>query len=55
MSQERLTKLQCTVATCTQVNYFTQKNKKKLHQAGKLELSKFCPYCGKHTPHKEVK
>ncbi|MFA5994863.1 MAG: 50S ribosomal protein L33 [Patescibacteria group bacterium] len=53
MSQERLTKLECK--ECKTTNYYTQKNKKKLHQAGKLELKKHCPQCGKHTPHKEIK
>lgn len=53
MSQDRLTKLECTV--CGQTNYFTEKNKKKLQQAGKLELKKHCPECGTHTVHKEIK
>jgi large subunit ribosomal protein L33 len=43
--------LQCT--QCKRRNYSTTKNKKK--QTEKLELSKFCPFCRKHTPHKEVK
>lgn len=53
MSQDRLTKLECT--ECKRINYYTQKNKKKLQQAGKLELKKHCPHCGKHEPHKEIK
>ena len=53
MSQERLTKLECT--ECKNINYYTQKNRKKLHNAGKLELNKFCPKCVKHQLHKEIK
>ena len=53
MSQERLTKLECT--ECKTVNYYTQKNKKKLNNAGKLEMKKHCPKCTKHTLHKEIK
>ncbi|MFH0791305.1 MAG: 50S ribosomal protein L33 [Candidatus Omnitrophota bacterium] len=43
--------LECTV--CKNRNYTTSKNK-KLHQE-RLEISKFCPFCHKHTPHKEIK
>lgn len=43
--------LQCT--TCKRKNYSTTKNKKK--QQGKLEVKKYCPFCRKHEPHKEVK
>jgi large subunit ribosomal protein L33 len=41
--------LECTV--CGARNYVTGKNKKK--QKGKMEASKYCPKCRKHTPHKE--
>ncbi len=51
MSQERLTKLECTV--CKRVTYQTQKNKKTLQN--RLELKKHCKFCGKHTTHKETK
>jgi len=43
--------LQC--GTCKRKNYSTTKNKKK--QQGKLEVKKYCPWCRKHEPHKEVK
>lgn len=43
--------LQCT--ECKRKNYVTTKNKKK--SKGKIELKKYCPYCRKHTVHKEVK
>lgn len=50
MSQETLIKLECT--ECKKVNYHSQKNSKI---KGRLELSKFCKHCDKHTPHKETK
>jgi large subunit ribosomal protein L33 len=43
--------LQC--ADCKQRNYVTMKNKKTT--TGKLEFSKFCPFCRKHTAHKETR
>jgi len=43
--------LACT--ECKQRNYNKTKNKK--NTLGKLELKKFCRFCGKHTPHKETK
>ncbi|MAG28873.1 50S ribosomal protein L33 [bacterium] len=51
MSQDRLTKLECT--ECKRVTSHTFKNKKKLQT--RLELKKFCKWCKKHTPHKETK
>ena len=38
---------------CKRKNYTTTKNKKT--NTDKLELSKFCGHCRKHTPHKEGK
>jgi len=43
--------LQCTA--CKERNYSTTKNRKRTTE--RLELSKFCRRCRKHTPHKEVK
>ncbi|MBM3311102.1 MAG: 50S ribosomal protein L33 [Candidatus Aminicenantes bacterium] len=43
--------LACSV--CKRRNYSTTRNKKK--QTDRLETGKFCPFCRKHTPHKEVK
>jgi large subunit ribosomal protein L33 len=43
--------VQCTV--CKERNYSTTKNRKTTPD--RLELSKFCRRCRKHTPHKEVK
>ena len=43
--------LACT--DCKRRNYNTTRNKKK--QTEKLEMSKYCRFCRKHTPHKESK
>ncbi len=43
--------LECTV--CKNRNYTGKKNKKKNQE--KLELKKYCRFCRKHTPHKEIK
>ncbi|MGB8951756.1 MAG: 50S ribosomal protein L33 [Candidatus Aminicenantales bacterium] len=43
--------LQCT--ECKRRNYSNTRNKKT--QTNRLELKKFCPFCRKHTLHKEVK
>jgi len=38
---------------CHNRNYNSTKNKKNV--TGRLELSKFCRFCRKHTLHKETK
>ena len=43
--------LQCT--ECKRRNYATTKNKKRT--TGKLEFSKYCRWCRKHTNHKETR
>jgi large subunit ribosomal protein L33 len=43
--------LECT--ECKRRNYATEKNKR--NTTGKLELRKYCPWCDRHTAHKEVK
>jgi large subunit ribosomal protein L33 len=50
MAREQIT-LQCT--ECKRKNYTSMKNKKTTTE--RLELSKFCPFCRKHHPHKEIK
>ncbi|HHQ47662.1 MAG TPA: 50S ribosomal protein L33 [Acidobacteria bacterium] len=42
--------LQCT--ECKRRNYSGTRNKKQ--QTAKLQLKKYCPFCRKHTLHKEV-
>ena len=51
ISHERHHPLACS--ECKRRNYSTTKNKKKTTE--RLELSKFCRFCRKHTPHKETK
>jgi large subunit ribosomal protein L33 len=43
--------LACT--ECRRRNYSSTKNKKKTTE--RLEMSKFCPFCRKHTAHRETK
>ncbi|MDR0943862.1 MAG: 50S ribosomal protein L33 [Ruminococcus sp.] len=43
--------LSCT--ECKERNYNTKKNKK--NDPERLEMSKYCPRCRKHTAHKETK
>jgi large subunit ribosomal protein L33 len=43
--------LACT--DCKRRNYSTTKNRRKSSE--RLEFSKFCRACRKHTPHKESK
>jgi len=51
MKKENIIKLQCTV--CKHINYYAHKNKKTVER--KLEFNKYCPWCKKHTLHKEAK
>jgi len=50
MSQDNLIKMECT--ECKRIGYYSSKNKKL---KTRIELSKFCRWCKKHTPHKETK
>jgi large subunit ribosomal protein L33 len=43
--------LACT--ECKQRNYNTTKNKQ--NQSDRIEFKKYCPFCKKHTLHKETK
>ena len=43
--------LACT--ECKQRNYITKKNKK--NDPDRIEMSKYCKFCRKHTPHNETK
>ena len=38
---------------CKRRNYSTRKNKRNTTE--RLELSKYCPWCRKHTAHRETK
>jgi large subunit ribosomal protein L33 len=48
--KKKRVKLVCTI--CKKSSYYTNKTKAVEE---KIELSKFCKFCKKHTPHKEVK
>ncbi|MGB9553099.1 MAG: 50S ribosomal protein L33 [bacterium] len=43
--------LECT--ECKRRNYTTTKNKQ--NDPNRLELKKYCPFCRKHTLHKETR
>jgi len=43
--------LACT--ECKHRNYITRKNRR--NDPDRLELSKFCPFCRKHQPHRETR
>ena len=49
-TKERYVFLVCV--TCSNRNYTTHKRQKAIY---KLEKSKFCRFCRKHTAHKEKK
>lgn len=38
---------------CKERNYITKKNRR--NDPDRLEMSKFCPKCNKHTLHKETR
>ncbi|HJW76462.1 MAG TPA: 50S ribosomal protein L33 [Thermoleophilia bacterium] len=38
---------------CKRRNYHTNKNKK--NDPDRIELKKYCPWCGHHTVHKETR
>ena len=50
-NKEHLIKMQCR--ECKRINYRTFKNRKQ--NPDPLELNKFCKWCRKATPHKEMK
>lgn len=51
VGNRQLKTLVCTV--CNEENYRTSKNVK--NTTDRLEISKYCPRCQKHTTHKEKK
>ena len=46
-------KIQEACQVCKQITYTSQKNKK--NDPERMETSKYCRFCKKHTPHKETK
>jgi len=51
MANRVIITLECS--QCKQRNYTTTKNKRRTPD--RLELNKYCPFCRKHTPHKETR
>ena len=51
--KEMTVKITLACTECKQRNYDTTKNKK--NTPDRLELSKYCPFCRKHTLHRETK
>ena len=47
------TKVTFECTECKHRNYDTMKNKK--NDPERLQLNKYCPFCKKHTEHKETK
>ncbi len=47
------TKIVLACVDCKQRNYNTTKEKKK--HPDRMEISKFCRFCNKHTTHRETK
>lgn len=45
--------IQMACTECKRRNYTTTKNKKT--QTDRMEFKKYCPFCKKHTNHKETK
>ena len=48
---DKLIGLKCDI--CKRRNYHTSKNKKSVER--KIQFSKFCDWCRKHTIHKEAR
>ena len=46
-------KITMVCTECKQRNYDTSKNKK--NDPDSIEMNKFCPFCRKHTLHRESK
>ena len=51
--KENRTKITLACTECKQRNYNDYKNKK--NTPDRLELMKYCPFCKKHTLHRESK
>ena len=53
MASDKRIKVTMACTECKQRNYNTMKNKK--NDPDRLEMSKYCRFCKKHTSHKETK
>ena len=52
-TQKMRVKVTLACTECKQRNYNTIKNKK--NDPDRIEMNKYCPFCRKHTLHKETK
>ncbi len=46
-------KITLACVECKERNYITRKNRR--NDPDRIELKKFCPRCGRHTPHRETR
>ena len=53
MAKGTRTRITLACTECKQRNYDVYKNKK--NTPDRIELNKYCPFCKKHTAHKETK
>jgi large subunit ribosomal protein L33 len=53
MASDKRVKVTMACQDCKQRNYNTMKNKK--NDPDRLEMSKYCRFCKKHTAHKETR
>lgn len=53
LASDKRIKVTLACSECKQRNYNTMKNKK--NDPDRLEMSKYCRFCKKHTSHKETK
>lgn len=50
---EMRVKITLACSECKQRNYDSKKNKR--NDPDRLEMNKYCPFCKKHTVHKETR
>ena len=53
MASDKRVKVTLACSECKQRNYNNMKNKK--NTPDRIELNKYCPFCKKHTAHRETK
>ncbi len=53
LASDKRVKVTLACQECKQRNYNTMKNKK--NDPDRLEMSKYCRFCKKHTSHKETR
>lgn len=53
MKSKHRTRITLACTECKQRNYDDYKNKQ--NDPDRMELNKYCPFCRKHTAHKETK